>query len=107
MTKLDKLISLRQGWDHDGMALEIAGECAATLGQQGQKAAKALERLSDLPPEDDAYQTQLDRAAYAVWAYFIQRELIGLRNHADIIAELNIPTQVLNRMGKAAAATPV
>jgi hypothetical protein len=38
-------------------------------------------------------------AAQAVYAYFIQRELCGLRRHRDVIREYAIPDEVLARLG--------
>ena len=35
----------------------------------------------------------------AVYAYFIQRELCGLRRHHDVIREYRIPAEVLVRLG--------
>ena len=39
------------------------------------------------------------QTADAVWAYFIQRELCGLRRHDDAIREYGIPREVLVRLG--------
>ncbi|MCB1517530.1 MAG: hypothetical protein KDJ19_07950 [Hyphomicrobiaceae bacterium] len=103
MTRQDrftKLSMLRSGFDPTGLKLEIAGEMAGALGDQGRKAASAINALE--VASDDERETHLDRAAYAVWAFFIQRELCGMRNHRDIIAELNVPDEVLRRMGSAA-----
>lgn len=41
----------------------------------------------------------LREAAKAVHAYFIQRELCGLRRHDDVIREMGIPRAVLVRLG--------
>ena len=41
----------------------------------------------------------LKRAAEAVYAYFIQRELCGMRRHQDVIREYQIPNAVLVRLG--------
>ena len=38
-------------------------------------------------------------AREAVWAYFVQRELIGFRKHNDVIQELKIPPEVLAGLG--------
>ena len=43
----------------------------------------------------------LGAARYAVWAYFVQRELIGFRRHTDVIQDLDIPAIVLNGLGEA------
>lgn len=41
----------------------------------------------------------LGAAQQAVWAYFVQREVIGFRRHADVIRDLDIPPVVLNGLG--------
>ena len=38
-------------------------------------------------------------AREAVWAYFVQRELIGFKRHQDVIAAFSIPPDVLNGLG--------
>ncbi|QND53205.1 hypothetical protein HB779_15865 [Phyllobacterium sp. 628] len=76
---------------------EIMGEAAASLGQAGQKVEQALAQLStaDAPDRDK----QLKAAACAVHAYFIQRELFGLKSHDNAIRDYNIPRAVLARLG--------
>ena len=83
---------------------EILSEMAASLGRAGERAAKALAELaaadagaagSGQAPRENA----LREAAVAVHAWFIQRELCGLRRHDDVIRELNIPRAVLARLG--------
>jgi hypothetical protein len=54
---------------------EILGEKAAALGRAGEK------------------------VAHAVYAYFIQRELCGMKRHREIIREYAIPDEVLVRLG--------
>lgn len=83
---------------------EILGEMASALGRAGDAAAKALAVLQDPAsgaqvvgsPERDA---ALRAAARAVHAFFIQRELCGMRRHDDIIREMAIPRAVLVRLG--------
>ena len=41
----------------------------------------------------------LKEAAEAVYAYFIQREICGMRRHQDVIREYAIPNEVLVRLG--------
>jgi Family of unknown function (DUF6665) len=82
---------------------EIAQEKISTLADAGKKAEKAMEALHafDAAPTPGLDQLELVRAAArAVWAWFIQRELCGLRNHQPVIQSLNIPAEVLNRLGE-------
>ena len=47
----------------------------------------------------DERTSLLKAAAEAVYAYFIQRELCGMRRHQDVIREYRIPNAVLVRLG--------
>jgi hypothetical protein len=77
---------------------EIAAERASSLGAAERQVRATLARLSETglsnPPA-------LAAAQRAVWAYFVQRELIGFRNHREIINDLKIPPQVLAGLGTA------
>ena len=49
--------------------------------------------------DDEEHTRLLKAAAEAVYAYFIQRELCGMRRHQGVIREYQIPNQVLARLG--------
>lgn len=85
------------GVDHLGQ--EIMAEKAASLGRAGEKASRALARLAQATPDDPSRAALLKEAADAVHAYFIQRELCGLRRHDGVIRDLAIPRAVLVRLG--------
>ena len=74
---------------------EIQAERASSLGAAEKRVIKALAQLNDGPEHEE----RLSEARQAVWAYFVQRELIGFRRHADVIRELKIPGQVLAGLG--------
>jgi hypothetical protein len=78
---------------------ELAAEMAATLGRAGKQAETLLAILEALPADDPERQTALKAAAKAVHAYFIQRELCGMRRHDAVIREMRIPQAVLVRLG--------
>ncbi|MBX3598151.1 MAG: hypothetical protein KF874_11345 [Rhizobiaceae bacterium] len=78
---------------------EIAGEKASSLGRAGDAVAQSLSRLRAFDGEAFDRAALLKSAADAVWAYFIQRELCGLRRHDDAIREYRIPREVLIRLG--------
>lgn len=80
-----------------GVEREIAGEKAATLGRAGDLVALRLEALAAAAEEERS--AALDRAAEAVHAYFIQREIAGLRDHAGVVRDYGIPRAVLVRLG--------
>lgn len=77
---------------------EIAGEMASSLGRAGERVATTLAALSVMGEGNDR-AAALRAAADAVYAYFIQRELCGLRRHDDAIREYAIPRAVLARLG--------
>jgi hypothetical protein len=93
----------------DALGHEILAEKASALGRAGQKVEAALARLeahAGMPARDDAApdpdsqrKALLKAAADAVHAFFIQRELCGLRRHETVIREFGIPREVLVRLG--------
>ncbi|MGX5803777.1 DUF6665 family protein [Bradyrhizobium sp. Arg314] len=82
----------------DALGHEILAEKAAALGRAGQRVEETLAKLGDNAEEQQRPQL-LKAAAAAVHAYFIQRELCGLRRHDAVIREYNIPRAVLVRLG--------
>lgn len=78
---------------------EIAGEKASALGRAGERVEKTLSILARLEAGSSERETALKAASDAVYAYFIQRELCGLRRHQDVIREYAIPPEVLARLG--------
>ncbi|APH73168.1 DUF6665 family protein [Aquibium oceanicum] len=83
----------------DPLAAEIMGEKAASLGRAGEKVERSLRALRAHEGSASDRATLLRTAAQAVHAYFIQRELCGLRRHDDVIREYGIPREVLVRLG--------
>jgi hypothetical protein len=82
----------------DILGHEILAEKAASLGRAGKGVEIALARLRE---NEDGEQRAalLKAAAEAVHAYFIQRELCGLRKHEAVIRDYGIPGAVLARLG--------
>ena len=78
---------------------EIAAEKASSLGRAGEKVEKALACLRMVEPGAPERPTALRAAADAVYAYFVQRELCGLKRHHDAIRDYQIPPEVLVRLG--------
>jgi len=74
---------------------EIEQERASSLGAAEARVKKTLAALR--ASGDTA--TALRDAQQAVWAYFVQRELIGFRRHAEVIQDLGIPGEVLSGLG--------
>jgi len=81
------------------LEFEILAEKASALRRAGEQVEKALEKLRSAPAGSSERHTCLKEAAEAVYSYFIQRELCGLRRHHDVIREYGIPNEVLVRLG--------
>lgn len=75
---------------------EIAAERASSLGAAEARVVKTLKALSE---DTGSYEAALDDARDAVWCYFVQREMVGFRRHADVIQDLGIPGEVLAGLG--------
>ena len=78
---------------------EVAAEKASSLGHAGRVVAERMAALRSFEGEKSERTILLRQAAEAVWGYFIQRELCGLRRHDDAIREYGIPREVLVRLG--------
>lgn len=83
----------------DVLDYEIVAEKATTLGTAGRKVETVMAQLH--AHQGDAHEriALVRSAAEAVYAYFVQRELCGLRRHDDVIREYRIPREVLVRLG--------
>jgi hypothetical protein len=81
---------------------ELMSERADALGRHGLKVEKALallgERLAAGCGETER-EDLLNDAADKVWAFFIQREMCGLRSQKDAIRRYGIPSEVMARLG--------
>ncbi|ESX06455.1 hypothetical protein X769_07030 [Mesorhizobium sp. LSJC268A00] len=83
----------------DALGHEILAEKAAALGRAGQRVEETLAKLRQNNDDEEQRLRLLKEAAAAVHAYFIQRELCGLRRHESVIREYDIPRAVLVRLG--------
>jgi len=82
----------------ESLRSELMEEQAQSLGRAGRKVEAALTALRDHAGGEGRAEI-LRSAADAVWGYFVQRELMGLRNRAEVIAQYDIPREVLVRLG--------
>jgi hypothetical protein len=78
---------------------EILAEKASSLGHHGRMVEKAIAALNAHQGTPEARQELVRRAAREVWAFFVQRELCGLRDQRDVIRFYGIPQEVLVRLG--------
>jgi hypothetical protein len=76
---------------------EVMAEQAAALAQSGRRVEAALAALA-AAGETDRPQ-RLKAASDAVYGFFIQREIIGMRDHRAVIEHYAIPREVLARLG--------
>ncbi|WIY51613.1 hypothetical protein O9Z70_08930 [Devosia sp. YIM 151766] len=92
---LDLIRMVRPEAGTSALEHEIMAERANSLGAAEARVRKALEGLSAGADREH----WLGEARQAVWAYFVQRELLGFRRHHDVIRDLDIPAEVLNGLG--------
>lgn len=104
----DDLATRLAAMRHSGGALdllktEIAGESAASLGLHGRQVEAAMVALRAFDAAGqgtpDERVALLRRAAKAVWHYFVQRELCGMRDHRWVINDYGITNEVMARLG--------
>lgn len=78
---------------------EIVAEMATALGTAGRKVEASMARLHTHQGDSEERMALVKEAAGVVYAYFVQRELCGLKRHDDVIREYRIPREVLVRLG--------
>ena len=87
----------------DMLKAEIAGESAASLGHHGRQVEAAMIALRAFDAAGkgaaDDRVALLKQAARAVWYYFVQRELCGMRDHRWVIKDYGITDEVMARLG--------
>lgn len=76
---------------------EMLEEQAAALGRMGAKLEQALAALRAC--EGDGRAAALKAAADAAWCFFVQREVMGLRDRTAVVEQYAIPREVLVRIG--------
>jgi hypothetical protein len=79
------------------LSYELLEEQAQSLGRMGARLEAALAALRAHDGEGRA--AVLKAAADAAWGFFVQREAMGLRDRAAVIAQYDIPREVLVRIG--------
>lgn len=80
---------------------DMLAERASSLGYHSRLAEASVKafRAFEGDRNSDERLMLLRRAARDVWAYFVQREACGFRNHNEIIKDFAIPGEVLARLG--------
>ena len=95
---IELLASIRAQTGTASIEAEFLAETASTLGGAERAVKSALAALARSGSGDER---RLAAAQRAVWAYFVQRELIGFRDHSEVIRDLGIPSEVLAGLGTA------
>ena len=97
--RLPQSLARRLGVDTGEAVLryELLQEQAASLGRMGRKAEVALAALR--AHEGEGRAEALKAACDAVWCFLVQREVMGLRDRAQIVREYDIPSEVMARLG--------
>jgi len=83
----------------DILGHELEAEQASSLGHVGRKVETALAALREFEGDAAAREELLFIAADAVYALLVQREVMGLRNTAQVVRDYCIPSDVLARLG--------
>lgn len=78
---------------------ELLQEQAISLGRQGDRLERALASLKAHEGGGDGRAALVREAADAAWCFFVQRDVMGLRDRPAVIAQYGIPREVLNRIG--------
>lgn len=87
---------------YDPIAAEIVAEKASSLGHHGrlvEEAIAAIKAFDAAPDAPEKRQELLRKAAHEVWAFFVQRELCGMRDQREVVRIYGIPPEVLVRLG--------
>jgi hypothetical protein len=87
----------RKATDVSPLEAEVMAEQAAALAHSGRRVEQTLAALADSGAADRAQR--LKAAADAVYGFFIQREIVGMRDHRGVIEHYAIPREVLARLG--------
>jgi hypothetical protein len=77
---------------------ELMEEQAVSLGRSGSKVERALAALRAHQGAEGRPEL-VKAAADAVWSFLVQREACGMRDRARIVAEYDIPREVMARIG--------
>lgn len=94
--------SLQNPGGFNVLECELMSERADTLRRHGLKVEAALAALkawTAVSQSGEERERLLNAASDAVWAFFIQREICGLKNNRDAIQRYGIPNEVIARVG--------
>lgn len=88
---------MRRPMSLESIEAVIVAEKASSLGIAGRRLERALKALREA--DGEGREKLLDEAAELTWNFLTQREVIGLRDREQVIAEFGISPEVLARVG--------
>ncbi len=100
----DRIAALRHSSGaFDLLKTELAGESTSSLGYHGRQVEMAMNALRAFDADGKGTAGErtdlLKKAASAVWKYFVQREMCGMRDHRWVIKDYGITNEVMFRLG--------
>lgn len=78
---------------------DMLQERASSLGHHARLVETAMAALHAFEGDGETRLTLVKKTAHIVWAYFVQREACGFRDHRQVIKDYAIPGEVLVRLG--------
>ena len=101
---VDDILNRRRAADqvYNPLEAEILAEKASSLGHHGRQVEKSIAALKSFDAttgDAEERKALVAEASRQVWAFFVQREACGMRNHRDAIQIYGIPPEVLLRLG--------
>ena len=85
--------------------LDVRAEIASSLGRAGRRLEQAVGALAAAEEwgGEAGRRALVDAAAEALWACVVQREAIGLTDHAGLGEAYGVTSEMWRRMGAAPA----
>jgi hypothetical protein len=78
---------------------DMLQERASSLGHHARLVERAMAALHSFEGDSEERLALIKKTAPIVWAYFVQREACGFRDHRQVIKDYGIPGAVLVRLG--------
>lgn len=89
--------------DNAGLAAEMVGESALTLGRAGARLQAALDALAAHDaaggPDGEARRDLVDSAGEQAWGFLVLRNALGWYDDEYALAAYQVPREVRGRMG--------
>ena len=83
----------------DAFSYEAMAEAAASLGALGDRIENKLASLREMPNSAQGRPALVAELQSDVFAFLVQRELVGFRDQEAVVAQYRIPQEVLLGLG--------